>query len=1279
MKKVLRLISLMLIMVMILPLTPVEIFAGGITATTPSVVTNTDGTKIYTVNGYKKATQDGNIDADEYSVTAELSTPVAASGTISFDALTTIPETDTLRSEEMSVSFSHTAEKIYIGVYDKSGEESKLNGYALRLGFDEKNTNNTVGIAVRFADYAYAKSTRTTLANLNKTWTEYNWSQGARLGMARSNGDYKWNILSSPGSEAAYNANYNKYKSGDGTKYSSMLYHNDNKNTTYPITAMTMQRQDVNGNEIKVGTSGRITTGQYYTYWEIEIDKARLLDYYNGMENAEYDFKTLPDTMLFSLQQMELDTTTPANSYIWNGAFGDDHATKAHALEAYKYDKVVFNDYVPNTDGSKTYTVNGYKQAAQDGEIGVNEYSTVAKLKAPVAASNTISFDALTTIPETDNLRSEEMSISFSHTADKIYIGVYDKSGTANILNGYALRLGFDEENPNNTVGMVVRQMDYVKTGTAKTTVANLNKTRTEYPWSQGSRFGMARSNGSYKWNVLNYPNGEFANYTFGDNTAYTAIFYHNDTKDTTYPITAMTLLREDVDGDEIKIGSSGRITTGQHYTYWEIEIDKARLLDYYNGMLGAEYNYTTLPDTMLFSLEQMEVNPDITTNAFYMWNGSFNEDYATKDHALMAYNYDKVVFNSPCVESGHTTSDDGNCTTEVVCSVCKKVVISANEDHTWTDATCVAPKTCSVCGTTEGEVAGHNWSDATCTTAKVCGTCGETEGEALDHNWDDGKITTVPSCTVPGVKTYTCKNDENHTKTEDLGIDENAHDYDDGVVTTDPTCMSAGEKTYTCSRNAEHKKTEPVDIDPTAHNFNNEVLVKDATGHWYACSNEGCQAKNEFGGHISSGAATEDAAEVCTVCGYEIAPKLDHVHNYNVLDKDDTNHWYECACGVADEATRVAHTGTDDNNCETAVNCNCGYEITAAKSHDYTGEWVKDAEGHAHRCANEGCIAVEAMTGHTSSGPATETTPETCTECGYKIADAVEHKHDYVIRKNSETEHWFECSCGAELDGSRGAHYDTDDNNCQTEVKCTVCDYVVVDAKTHDYTGAWNKDADGHWHVCANAGCAVAEAKADHVYDNETDANCNDCGYVREVSSGGNEGGDLGGGDVGGGTTGSNSQTITSIGGSVNIEVTATYIKGTDVIDESPVYSVNISWDDMTFEYNSAAVEYTWNPDTLKYDIPTTTSAGGWTEKTAKIYIENRSNAAVVVTATWQAAEGVTVAPVLSTDRIRLESAVGCVGTGRTGEIIVSNPVIGSITGDCTLGTIVLEIKAAD
>ena len=54
--------------------------------------------------------------------------------------------------------------------------------------------------------------------------------------------------------------------------------------------------------------------------------------------------------------------------------------------------------------------------------------------------------------------------------------------------------------------------------------------------------------------------------------------------------------------------------------------------------------------------------------------------------------------------------------------------------EHTWAEATCDAPRTCTECGETKGYAAGHNWTAATCVTPKICTSCAETEGSALGH-----------------------------------------------------------------------------------------------------------------------------------------------------------------------------------------------------------------------------------------------------------------------------------------------------------------------------------------------------------------------------------------------------------------------------------------------------------------------------------------------------------------------------------------------------------------
>ncbi len=67
----------------------------------------------------------------------------------------------------------------------------------------------------------------------------------------------------------------------------------------------------------------------------------------------------------------------------------------------------------------------------------------------------------------------------------------------------------------------------------------------------------------------------------------------------------------------------------------------------------------------------------------------------------------------------------------------------------------------------------------------------------------------------------------------------------------------------------------------------------------------------------------------------------------------------------------------------------------------------------------------------------------------------------------------------------------------------CSVCG-VVIKAQTvtpalgHHYSGDYAYDAAGHWRVCSR--CAALEEKHSHVYDDDKDTICNDCGFERTI-----------------------------------------------------------------------------------------------------------------------------------------------------------------------------------
>lgn len=74
---------------------------------------------------------------------------------------------------------------------------------------------------------------------------------------------------------------------------------------------------------------------------------------------------------------------------------------------------------------------------------------------------------------------------------------------------------------------------------------------------------------------------------------------------------------------------------------------------------------------------------------------------------------------------------------------------------HSFSDATCTKPKTCTKCGATEGSALGHKFSAATCAAPKTCSVCKVTEGTVAAHTYAAGKCS-VCGATDPAVMSLT-------------------------------------------------------------------------------------------------------------------------------------------------------------------------------------------------------------------------------------------------------------------------------------------------------------------------------------------------------------------------------------------------------------------------------------------------------------------------------------------------------------------------------------------
>lgn len=78
-------------------------------------------------------------------------------------------------------------------------------------------------------------------------------------------------------------------------------------------------------------------------------------------------------------------------------------------------------------------------------------------------------------------------------------------------------------------------------------------------------------------------------------------------------------------------------------------------------------------------------------------------------------------------------------------------MLAGCGHEHTWSEATCTEPKTCSECGETEGEPLGRTWVEASCAEPKHCSVCGETEGKPLEHTLTEANYQQAATCEVCG------------------------------------------------------------------------------------------------------------------------------------------------------------------------------------------------------------------------------------------------------------------------------------------------------------------------------------------------------------------------------------------------------------------------------------------------------------------------------------------------------------------------------------------------
>ena len=281
-----------------------------------------------------------------------------------------------------------------------------------------------------------------------------------------------------------------------------------------------------------------------------------------------------------------------------------------------------------------------------------------------------------------------------------------------------------------------------------------------------------------------------------------------------------------------------------------------------------------------------------------------------------------------------------------------------------------------------------HSYPDTWTMTAdgtqhqRICSKCNTPQVE--DHIWkDEGTVDPIPSCTTGGKETFECAECD-ATMTED--VDALGHAWDNACDTT-------------CNRGCGETRT-------IVHNYSSSYKSDD-TNHWKECTI--CHDKKSVEAHTPGAAATELAAQTCTVCKRELQAALPHEHIFSTeWEYDAESHYHRCLsetvkCYVKqNEAHHVF-----DNDCD--IDCNtCGYIRVAP--HKYNPSWRGSEEGHWRVCTI--CEQNSDVVPHVPGPEATLETPQVCEDCNFVIEVPLSHVHNYGdVWYHDENQHWQTCT----------------------------------------------------------------------------------------------------------------------------------------------------------------------------------------------------------------------------------------------------------------------------
>ena len=278
-------------------------------------------------------------------------------------------------------------------------------------------------------------------------------------------------------------------------------------------------------------------------------------------------------------------------------------------------------------------------------------------------------------------------------------------------------------------------------------------------------------------------------------------------------------------------------------------------------------------------------------------------------------------IYSKKLARTGHNYDPAVSNETYHICSYCNQ-----KESHYWDDGEVTKRPTCS----------------ETCTFVYYCSICQMKLVEPLEklksHTYDNA---CDPECNACGAK-----RDIEHTFSTVWSKNYKGHWHE---------CTKCAEQKNFAKHTAGPEATEKEEqicltckyiIEPKKNHVHSYEKQRsyDEVGHWYQCT--GCGNEKEYASHRYDNGCDPD----CNTCGYE----RDNAHEYSEhWQMSNFEHWKVCAvCNL--ESDRQKHTPGEEATDQLAQVCTmCGFELMAKLEHvhDFGTEWFQKEDSHWQIC----------------------------------------------------------------------------------------------------------------------------------------------------------------------------------------------------------------------------------------------------------------------------------------------------------------------------------------